>query len=63
MPVEPKEVSLAMLIDASQKEDGLCSQHLIETTNATAAAATTVEDSAAKLDPAEIDPVEVDLVA
>ena len=54
--VVPTEVSLAMLIEASQKGDGLSpQQHLIGTTHATAAAATTavvvaeitVEDSAA----------------
>jgi len=49
-----------MLIDASQKEDGLCSQHLIGTTNATAAAAAAVEESAAKLDFAELDLVDLD---
>jgi len=52
----PTEVSLAMLIEASQKGDGLSpQQHLIGTTHATAAAVTTavvvaaitVEDSAA----------------
>ena len=70
--VVQREVSLAMLIDASPKGDGLSpQQHLIGTTHATAAAATTavvvaattVEDSAAVAAAAtaeDSDPAELD---